>query len=81
MNLLREANHIVAIGFDFHEQNVRLLDLANSKISPKIRTLNFAGARGFDLRAHRTGLAESDVWKRAGVYQITDAIDDGLFEA
>jgi hypothetical protein len=77
---LEEADHIVSLGFDFHEQNVELLRL--TEFSSKIRALNFTGSKGFDRKASRVGIDSENIWKRNGQeYPITDAIDEGIFEA
>jgi hypothetical protein len=77
---LDKADHIVTIGFDFHPANVELIGLNSPNVAAKCRTLNFAGSAAFDARAVRAGLATRNIMKDGKSFEISTAIDEGLFD-
>jgi len=79
-HFLDKADHIVTIGFDFHPPNVELIGLNKPNIAAKCRALNFTGSTSFDARAIRAGLATNNIMKDGKSFEISTAIDEGLFD-
>jgi hypothetical protein len=77
---LDKASAIYVFGFDFHDQNVELLNLSDSKIANKMMVLNYANSHGLRSRALQAGVSEQKIWHASGNYEIAQAIDDGIFD-
>jgi 2-hydroxychromene-2-carboxylate isomerase len=81
-HFLDKASAIYVFGFDFHDQNVELLNLSDSNIANLMTVLNYANSHGLRSRALQAGVSEQKIWRHAsGNYEIAQAIDDGIFEA
>ena len=81
-SMFHQAERIYALGFDFHQSNVDLLQLKEIGVVRKVIALNFDGSARFDNKARAAGVADENIWRpRSGeTYSIARAIEDGLFE-
>jgi hypothetical protein len=78
---LNKANDIIVIGFDFHPQNMQLLELADKTNAKKMKVLNYTGGLGFTKRVLSMGATDENVWRKASAnYEISNAIDDGILD-
>jgi len=80
--LLQRAERIFVLGFDFHQANVELLNLDDSKLAEKLVVLNWDGSVRLRRKLDAIGVRESNIWSGTSTshYSIAKAIDDGIFD-